>query len=58
VEWLVEPVTVVLVVVTVVESVVVEHSSKIVSTEQEVLELSKMGYSCSFLWNGKWLMRN
>jgi len=37
---------------------VVEHDSRIVSTEQEVLELSKMGYSCSFLGNGKWLMRN
>ena len=37
---------------------VVEHDSRIVSTEQEILEFSKLGYSCTALGNGKWLMRN
>jgi len=37
---------------------VVEHDSRIVSTEQEILEFSKIGYSCTSLGNGKWLMKN
>jgi integrase len=37
---------------------IVEHDSRIVSTEQEILEFSKLGYSCTSLGNNKWLMRN
>jgi len=37
---------------------VVEHDSRIVSTEQEITELSKIGFSCTPLGNGKWLMKN
>ena len=37
---------------------VVDHDSRIVSTEQEILEFSKLGYSCTSLGNNKWLMRN
>ncbi len=36
---------------------VVEHDSRIVSTEQEIIELSKIGFLCTPLGNGKWLMR-
>ena len=37
---------------------VVEHDSKIVSSEQEIIEFSKIGYNCTPLGNGKWLMTN
>jgi len=37
---------------------IVEHNTRIVSTEQEILEFSKLGYSCTSLENNKWLMRN
>lgn len=37
---------------------VVEHDCRIVSTEQEIVELSKMGYVCTPLGNRRWLMRN
>jgi len=37
---------------------VIEHDSKIVSSEQEIIEFSKIGYNCTPLGNGKWLMRN
>jgi len=33
-----------------------KHDSRIVSTEQEILEFSKLGYSCTPLGNDKWLM--
>lgn len=35
-----------------------KHDSSTVSTGQEILEFSKLGYSCTPLGNGKWLMRN
>jgi hypothetical protein len=34
-----------------------KYESKIVSTEEEVIELSNLGYECQPLGNGKWLMR-
>jgi len=37
---------------------VAEHDSRIISSEQEIMELSKLGYSCTSLGNGKWLMKN
>jgi site-specific recombinase XerD len=37
---------------------VIEHDSRIVSSEQEIIEYSKIGYNCTPLGNGKWLMRN
>jgi hypothetical protein len=36
----------------------IEHDSKIVTSEQELIEFSKIGYNCTPLGNGKWLMRN
>jgi len=36
----------------------VEHDCRIVSADQEIIELSKLGYSCTSLGNGKWLMRS
>ena len=35
-----------------------KHDGRIVSTEQEILEFSKLGYLCTSLGNNKWLMRN
>ena len=32
--------------------------TKIVSNENEIIEYSKQGYSCTPLGNGKWLMKN
>jgi len=37
---------------------VVEHDCRLVSTEQELVELTKLGYSCVPLGNHKWLMKN
>lgn len=37
---------------------IADHDCRIVSTEQEIVELSKLGYSCTPLGNKKWLMRN
>jgi len=37
---------------------IVEHDSQIVTSEQEILRLSKMGFSCTPLGDGRWLMRN
>jgi len=37
---------------------VIEHDSRIVTSEQEIIEFSKIGYNCTPLGNGKWLMRN
>ena len=34
-----------------------QYESKIVSAEEEVIELSDLGYECQPLGNGKWLMR-
>jgi len=34
-----------------------QYESKIVSTEEEVIELSNLGYECQPLGNRKWLMR-
>jgi len=34
-----------------------QYESKIVSTEDEIIELSNLGYECQPLGNGKWLMR-
>jgi len=34
-----------------------QYESKIVSTEEEIIELSNLGYECQPLGNGKWLMR-
>ncbi|GAG34918.1 unnamed protein product, partial [marine sediment metagenome] len=32
--------------------------TKIVNSENEIIEYSKQGYSCTPLGNGKWLMKN
>jgi len=34
-----------------------QYESKIVSTEDEIIELSNLGYECQPLGNNKWLMR-
>ncbi|MCW1296716.1 MAG: site-specific integrase [Candidatus Parvarchaeota archaeon] len=34
-----------------------QYESKVVSSEEEVVELSNLGYECQPLGNGKWLMR-
>jgi hypothetical protein len=34
-----------------------QYESKIISTEEEVIELSNVGYECQPLGNKKWLMR-
>jgi len=34
-----------------------QYESKIVSTEDEIIELSNLGHECQPLGNGKWLMK-
>jgi hypothetical protein len=35
-----------------------QQDSVIVSTEQDIIKYSKLGYSCTPIGNNKWLMKN